>query len=253
VCDSPSLLIRNEPIVKKTLIIILTALAIASIISRSAVAQECSYIPPPILIDEPNISSTVSVSVTLEWNQVTDPEDDPVEYYMQVDDLLDFSSPYEIGWLTEGAAGCDGSTGRWTLSLATNKAWYWRVKARDANNTDIVSPWSFDSFAIYQPPSTPVLIPTPDTTQWFTNLRWNAVTCPDGDPVRYVVQVDNDPNFGSPDFTSAWTENTYVAVSYHELPIAGIYCWRVRSRDNAHTVLLSPWSAGDCFNFQHGY
>lgn len=229
------------------------ALAIGGIGSLYALADDCSYIPPPLLIDEPNISSTVSLSVTLEWNQVTDPEGDPVEYYVQVDDVLDFSSPYEIGWLTEGAASCDGSTCSWTLSLATNKAWYWRVMARDANHTDIVSPWSFDFFAIYQPPTTPVLIPTPDITEWFVNLRWNSVTCPDGDPIRYSVQVDNDPSFGSPDFTSVWTEDTYVPVSYHELPTPGIYCWRVRSRDNAHTVLISPWSAGDCFNFQHGH
>ena len=239
---------------KKTLIIVLAAFVMLSIVfSRSTIAQECSYVPPPLLIDEPNISATASVSVTLEWSQVSDPEGDPVEYYIQVDDVSDFSSPDEIGWLTEGAASCDGNTCSWALTLATNKAWYWRVKARDANYTDIVSLWSFDSFTIYQPPSAPTVIPAPDTTNESINLWWNAVTCPDGDPIRYSIQMDDDPNFGSPDFTSAWSEDTYVSVSYHDLPIAGVYCWRVRARDNAHTVLVSPWSGSDCFDFQHGH
>jgi hypothetical protein len=239
--------------VKKILSIVLMSFAVVSIVSLSVDAQECSYIPPPSLIDEPNISATAPISVTLEWDQVTDPDGDPVEYYMQVDDVSDFSSPYEIGWLTEGAASCDGSTCSWTLSLATNTAWYWRVMARDANNIDIVSPWSFDYFAIYQRPPTPTRIPTPDTTEESINLWWNAVICPDGDPVRYSIQMDDDPGFGSPDYTSIWTADTYFTVTYHDLPIAGIYCWRVRARDNAHTVLVSPWSASGCFDFQHGH
>ena len=251
--NSPSLLNRKEPMVKKTLLIVLTALAIVSFVSRSALADDCSFVSPPLLTAEPGISSTAPVSVTLEWSQVADPEGDPVEYYVQVDDSSDFSSPYEIGWLTEGAASCDGSMCSWTLSLANNKAWYWRVQARDANHTDIVSPWSFDDFAIYQPPSAPTVIPAPDTTNWSINLWWNAVTCPDGDPVRYSIQMDDDPNFGSPDLISSWSEDTYKQVTYHDLPIAGIYCWRVRARDNAHTVLVSPWSASDCFDFQHGH
>src|SRR4030042_988370 len=105
---------------KKTIIIVLTVFAILNIASRSALADDCSFIPPPLLIDEPNISATAPISVTLEWNQVTDPEGDPVEYYMQVDDVSDFSSPYETGWLTEGAASCNGNTCSWALSRAAH-------------------------------------------------------------------------------------------------------------------------------------
>ena len=419
---------RDELMVKKRSIIVLIVFAIISIVSQSAVAINCSFIPPPSLIDEPGIGSTAPVSVTLEWNQVTGPDSDPVEYFVQVDDVSDFSSPYESGWISgtsssistvnlsdelvlsgfdsdgnliglrwnvsaseeefgvintttgsftvKGTVGdlnglscpsiisgntlyvsgtnssaqsklyilntttgsltstvnlsdelvlsgfdsggnliglrwnvsasneefgvIDTTTGNftvkgtvgdltgffppailsgnilyvsgsndsgqnklyilnrnivsWALTLAINKTWYWRVQARDANHTDIVSQWSFDSFTIFQPPSTPEIIPTPDTTEWYTLLRWNSVTCPDGDTVQYYVQVDNDPAFGSPDFTSiGWSPYTYVSVSYHELPTPGIYCWRVRARDGGHTVLISPWSAGDCFDFQHGH
>jgi hypothetical protein len=182
-----------------------------------------------------------------------------------VGDLTGFFSPAILSGNTLYATGQNNSsqnklyilnrnTVSWALTLATNKTWYWRVQARDANHTDIVSQWSFDSFTIFQPPPAPTVIHTPDSYDYIT-LLWYPVTSPDGDPVQYYVQVDNDPNFGSPNYTRPYWEPNYSAgpyagatVDYSELP-AGHWCWRVRARDAAHTVLLSPWSAVDCFNF----
>jgi hypothetical protein len=98
--------------------------------------------PPPVptLTDEGNVSDTGSVTVTLEWSTETCPDGDPTEYYVEIDDASDFSSPITSGWI---------SATTWDVTLATTATWYWRVKARDSVHTDAVSSWSaVDTFDV---------------------------------------------------------------------------------------------------------
>jgi hypothetical protein len=193
--------------------------------------------PPsaPTLVDETNISYPVPVDVTLDWNGVTSPDGDPVQYYVQVDDAIDFSSPnYTSGWIS-------GTS--WLVNLPTATTWYWRVAARDSVHTDAVSPWSSaDSFVIYGAPPTPTLIDEPDIVSSVPvdiTLQWNSVTAPDGDSAEYYVQVDNASNFSSPDYASGWISGISWTVSVGS---SGTWYWRVQTRDAVHTDLISSWS-----------
>jgi hypothetical protein len=94
----------------------------------------------PSLIDELDIVGTVPLSVTLEWNSVTSPCYGPIEYSVQVDDDINFGSPVTSSWLSGNSL---------TVSIPSEGTWYWRVQARDADDTDLVSEWSFsDSFIV---------------------------------------------------------------------------------------------------------
>jgi hypothetical protein len=82
------------------------------------------------------------VTVELEWNPVTCPDGDPVEYNVEVDNAEDFSSP-------SSSSGAISDTS-WTVSLPAGNTWYWRVQARDAVHTEAVSEWSVtESFHIH--------------------------------------------------------------------------------------------------------
>jgi hypothetical protein len=102
--------------------------------------MESAAPPAPTLVPEPDYDSLgLDAAVTLDWNPVTDPDGDPVEYHAQIDDSLDFLTPnFESPWQT-GVS--------WTLTLPPGYTWYWRARARDAAHTGSVSDWSaFDSF-----------------------------------------------------------------------------------------------------------
>ena len=76
--------------------------------------------------------------IHFEWFDVT--WSDSVEYYVEVDDAPDLSSPdYTSGWIS-------GTS--WLVPLGQIEGtFYWRVRARDTVHTDAVSPWStIDSF-----------------------------------------------------------------------------------------------------------
>jgi hypothetical protein len=196
--------------------------------------------PAPTLIDETNISAPVPADVTLDWNAVISPDGDPVQYYVEVDDASNFSSPnYTSGWIS-------GQT--WTASIGSSGTWYWRVAARDSVHTDAVSPWSSaDSLIIYGPPPAPTLIDEPDIVSSVPvdiTLQWNSVTCPDGDSVEYYAEVDDASDYSSPNFTSGWITGTNWTVS---VPTATTWYWRVKARDAIHTDLISSWSTSDSF------
>jgi hypothetical protein len=191
--------------------------------------------PPsaPTLIHPPD--GKVNTPLILEWNSVPCPDGDPVQYYVEVSWLLDPFIVYtSSGWI---------SGTNWSVTLPTARTWYWRVRAGDVVHTDAVSPWSTDSFIIYGPPSAPTLTDEPDTVSsgpLSVTLNWDAVTCPDGDSAEYYVEVDDDPNFGSPDPTSVvWIPGTSLTVN---LPTATTWYWRVQARNAIHTDLRSSWS-----------
>ena len=70
------------------------------------------------------------------------------------------------------------------------------------------------------------------------------MTCPDGDSADYYVEVDDDPEFGSP-ASSGWILTTsWTALN---LDSDMMWHWRVKARDSIHTGLESVWSGVDSF------
>jgi hypothetical protein len=97
------------------------------------------------------------------------------------------------------------------------------------------------------PPNPPVLSGQPDQTSCApvpVTLAWIPVTSPDADPVQYQVEVDDDPAFGSVNYSSGWISGaswgTTVDWSY-------LWYWRVQARDAVHPQAVSAWSAIDQF------
>jgi hypothetical protein len=107
--------------------------------------------PAPTLIHEPDVVSTVPVFVTLKWKSVTDPDGDPVDYYVKVRDVSGLSDPIESDWIS---GNCVSGVCSWMVPLDQGIIWYWIVQARDRNHQEAVSDWSLaDYFGIYTSPT----------------------------------------------------------------------------------------------------
>jgi hypothetical protein len=82
------------------------------------------------LVPQPHV---VGSTVTLRWSAVTDPNGDPVQYRLQVDDSPMFDSPeVDSGWIDATLL---------TANLRVGARHHSRVMARDAIH-DLWSPWS---------------------------------------------------------------------------------------------------------------
>lgn len=94
------------------------------------------------------------------------------------------------------------------------------------------------------PPSVPVLVSPADGALVFTPmmpLDWNDSTDNLSGVVNYDVQVDDDPAFGSPDWTGTVVPSNATTAALAD----GIWYWRVRARDGAGNV--SAFSASRVF------
>jgi hypothetical protein len=109
--------------------------------------------PAPALVDEPDQYdsggsgnySPVSwpASQPLQWNPVTNPSGNPVEYRMQLGTDHTFASfAVDTGWTSETSYPLV-----LTEHIATCSQWYWRVAARDTV-TGEQSIWSMDTYSV---------------------------------------------------------------------------------------------------------
>jgi len=102
--------------------------------------------PAPAVIPSADITTTAdTISPTLQWNPVTAPDGDPVQYYAEI-------------WLQGGSVLANSgwiSGTSWTtpaLNAWDNPTYVWHVRARDASHTVAMSPWSAsDSFYVNGP------------------------------------------------------------------------------------------------------
>lgn len=137
--------------------------------------------------------------------------------------------------------------------LTPSTTYSYRVRSADSFRNLLLGPeLTFTTGSADAPPA-PVLSAVGDV--WSDEdriarlrLTWTASIDPQGDPVDYFVQLDDDPQFGSP-IQSPWLTTTYFDVS---IPADRYYYWRVMARDHAHG-LMSPWSAVDRFYVQGWY
>jgi hypothetical protein len=130
--------------------------------------------PAPVPVPEPDtMSGGMSYTVTLDWSTVTDPDGDPVEYQVQMSYSADFGSPsFDSGWIADPS---------WSTMVGPGGMWYWRVRARDADHVDAVSPWStVDSFYdMTMPGSCPFLFAwTGDGYDYLTDVQGPAIGLP---------------------------------------------------------------------------
>ncbi len=194
----------------------------------------------PVLIAEADSTCSGSCATTLAWNASTI-SSGTIQYSAQVSSSSSFSTiTASSGW---------SSATSWTPNLGVG-TWYWRVQARNASSTSLVSSWSaIDSFSVTTPgpPTTPVLIAEPDGkcsnySGCSIGLAWNSSTNPSGGSLQYLVQVSSSSSFSSIKTQSSWLSGT----SWNATLPSGTWYWRVQARD-ATSQKTSAWSMVDSF------
>ncbi|MFB3895460.1 MAG: hypothetical protein ACE14V_04070 [bacterium] len=193
--------------------------------------------PDAVTLVQPADSSTGANHTPLfAWNPASDPDSDAVTYRIQVDDDSNFGSPNYVAGFSSATEATPGT------ELASG-TYYWRVISQDAytaQNTSAV--WSI--IIENRPPAASTLVQPGDSSNSATHtplFAWNPAVDPDSDAVTYLVQVDDDINFGSPDFSSGFASVT-TATPSSEL-VTGTYYWRVISQDSYNAQNTSAvWS-----------
>lgn len=204
-------------------------------------------LPPTLgaLITQPSQEcETGPLYVTLAWNAAQDVDGGPIEYYAEVDDVTSFTSPNaNSGWVTTTSATVG--------PLDCSKNWHWRIRARDANHTEAVSPWSsYSTFSLAPYPSggpaAPALHDKPNFicgSNCSTTLSWSAVSNPYPSlygAVQYYLEVDDDPAFASPDRNSGWITTTSTNIT--SLDSGKTWYFRVKARYANYPAEESAWS-----------
>jgi len=184
-------------------------------------------IPPdiPTLISPTDGMITNDNTPTFDWSDVAGAEN----YDLLVDNDADFSSP-------EIQVTVSLSTYTPTAGLA-DENYSWKVRARDAANnlSDWSTIWTFVIDTVL--PGTPSPSSPADgmiTTDNTPTFDWSDVA----GAVEYSLQVDDDPNFSSPEINVLAANSTYTSTA--EL-VDDNYSWRVQARDSANN--WSPWSS----------
>jgi len=127
-------------------------------------------------------------------------------------------------------------------SVVAGNEYHYRIRTTDALGNTAYS--ADATFVAVDPPPAPVLASEPDTVaiwELAIPLNWSAVTCPDGDPVEYYVDVWSGANH----YPSGWISATGWTTPL--LPAGLQYTWRVLARDAVHTYATSVWSTQDIF------
>jgi hypothetical protein len=210
-------------------------------------------IPPSVsLPSSPASGSTIvsatAVDTTLQWNASTDPDGaaGQLQYLVEIDTSnppVSSSPNYKSsGWLT-GIAG----TNSWTVSaLATDTAWFWRIKAKHLDAEANWSGVSYFNLSSVEPPVAPTLIPPYPSGSYDSGcsntpvtVAWNPVTSPDGDPVQYRVFTDVYGDSGwLPAGQTSWIFTNHAGWGLS---------WWVKARDANHITSESPNSASNYF------
>ncbi len=188
----------------------------------------------PKLIPEVDTNKT---NILLEWQASTDPENSAIQYNIQV------------GTSYGGNNIADANTSDLNYSLIglNYNYYYWRARACDDANgyyptKTHCSDWNHDDFNVFNlPPTTPTLIPEPDTqTNTIIILDWNDSTDPESDPIHYIFNLGTCPTCN--DIVDANTTDS----NYHVMGLdTNTYYWRVKACDNWQ---CSEFSAEDTFN-----
>ncbi|MBK8615772.1 MAG: metallophosphoesterase [Anaerolineales bacterium] len=118
--------------------------------------------------------------------------------------------------------------------LLTDGIYYWRVCAYNSN----LQPGKFslsNSFIVDTiPPAPPALLSPTNNTKANARLKfiWEKIST----ATRYQIEIDNNADFSSPEWSSLRQDTTYQIFTVR----AGIYFWHVRAKDMANN--WSSWS-----------
>jgi parallel beta-helix repeat protein len=187
-------------------------------------------LPPlaPTLLEPENGAYENYSMPTFRWSEPEALEN----YTLVIDNDADFGSPTQL--IT------DITDNTFVLSTPLpDGVYYWRVRGIDAAGNQGAWSESFTLLIDTVAPLAPSLLSPADGTFTSDNtpaFAWGAVTDPSG--LTYDLQVDNDPDFSSPEVKqTSLVDNTYTSTA--EL-VDENYSWRVRAVDGVGNV--GEWS-----------
>ncbi len=191
-----------------------------------------------ISISSPANQSDQYTGLTIDWYAFAGVSN----YEYQLDTSLSFSSPAFITGETTyiNSSSYNNDTEAYISDLYFGKTYYWRVRARTADDT---TGWS-NIYSFYTRDNVSLLDPTNGSTQYTgVNLDWYAHAGVD----FYEYQLDTSQNFSSPVLISG--QETYInSSSYNndteeyitDLYFGKTYHWKVRA---INAVDTSQWSS----------
>ncbi len=185
----------------------------------------------------PASGSVVDYTPVFRWDRV----EGAGRYRFQLDDDANFSSPL-INVLVDGTAYIPTEM---ILGKLGDGTYYWRV-AMVRQNTQ--GRWSEVATITKVSPAPAPQEPTDNATlHELPTLRWTAVLTPTDTPrlsaPRYQVELDQNPNFGSP--MRFDTDATSFTLPKGKAMPDGTWCWRVAMKRAFN--LLGPFSEPVCF------
>ncbi|OHB25927.1 MAG: hypothetical protein A2X84_02920 [Desulfuromonadaceae bacterium GWC2_58_13] len=175
-------------------------------------------------------SETASATPHLTWLAAVDPDDDAVEYRVQLGLVGETPSAHagikEIGFTVPGV-------------LRENGMYSWMAQAFDG---EVASDWApsqtFYVNAEEEPPSTPVLLAPADgeVVDGMVPFVWQPSTDPDPfDAISYVLQVSEDAGFSRIVFDEILDGTSVLlgdCTGYPVLDDGNVYFWRVTANDS---------------------
>lgn len=187
----------------------------------------CKINHEPSLTAPSDATITNQSTVTLSWAPVLDAEN----YEVWVDNDLDFGSPQVRRTFPHPVL-----QGSFQLP---DGDYFWKVVVYGPENEVIGHSQVWTLTVDTSPPGVPQLLSPENRSALKDNtpaLDWEDVE----DAVRYQVEVDNNPEFQSPEVRAMVTESAYTLVT----PLReGEYYWRVRAFDRANNAgeFSPPW------------
>jgi hypothetical protein len=184
------------------------------------------------LIYPPNLDTIYQYSDTLRWHSATDPDPgDSVVYDLYYDTLSGFTTPTIISNLSDTFYYFTG---------IDDKAYYWKVLAKDINTSgrwSTQTSWRFNIYVPQAPNSFSLVTPDDkDTVILHPHLYWHKATDPDpGDQLSYKLFWSLD-SLVYTDSSAAITDTSYTLPG---LLNDTNYYWKVRVKDRFN---LMTWS-----------
>ena len=168
-------------------------------------------------------------NVTFDWNDSTD-AGGIKQYEVQLDYNLDFTIPRYITATSNNA----------NISGLSNGNYYWRMRSQD--NSGNYSDWAAgSSFTVdITAPTVPATL-TRTVNGSSVALDWADAADATSGVKQYDVQVDNNSNFSTPEYSASPVASNATASNLAD----GTYYWRVRTQDNSGNY--STWSSGSNF------
>ncbi|MEM3012659.1 MAG: hypothetical protein QW084_04790, partial [Candidatus Hadarchaeales archaeon] len=177
---------------------------------------------PPQLLYPPHASFLPTATPTLDWSDV----EGATSYQLLVDNDPSFTSP-EVNVFPTSSEYAVPSPG------LSDGVWHWRVRAKAGA---LSSPWSeVRSFTVDTvfPPSPSLFLPGEGENLLEDQplFLWSSVW--DSSGVSYILEIDNDPDFGSPLYRKAGLTENQHRLENKLCENFSPYRWRVCAVDGA--------------------